>query len=402
MNSKLLRKVVLCLPLLFLLAAGASWSQDSQDMLKSYLRNFAIASLEVKVQVVLDAGKSGSKDLGPLYLRAVDYVLENFSYLETDQRFRTLAVAALDLIRTTGFADARYSVWKLFQTDTSREVRESALKALAVIGKGDAEIAQNLTLWLAAQNSVFQTGKVPEVPVILAAVRALGALGDPVAFPALFAAMNLGYTNDVTSQARESLLAIPGDYRALFNGILRDSSLAEKKLALSMAMESSRLADADKGAVAEFALDVGLHTAAADNQSKTLARELRFLAAKALSGRRWSKATPLAIEHFDAVLLEYERGLADRRFLVEAINLLGDMGSHEAAVRLTQYLILLNSYTEKVREFDSTIVLAVIENLGRLGDKVAFDDLQYVEYLKSYSPEVLAAARRVRAGLKWQ
>ena len=401
MNSKLLRKVVLCLPLLFLLAAGASWSQDSQDMLKSYLRNFAIASLEVKVQVVLDAGKSGSQDLGPLYLRAVDYVLENFSYLETDQRFRILAIAALDLIRTTGFADARYSVWKLFQTDTSREVLESALKALAVIGKGDAEIAQNLTLWLEAQNSVFQTGKVPEVPVVHAAVRALGALGDPIAFPALFTAMNLGYTEDVTSQARESLLTIPGDYRALFNGILHDSSFAEKKLALSMAMESTRLADADKGAVAEFALDVGLHTAAADNQSKTLARELRFLAVKALSGRKWSKATPLAIEHFDVVLLEYERGLADRRFLVEAINLLGNMGSHEAAVRLTQYLILLNSYTEKVREIDSTIVLAVIENLGKLGDKVAFDDLQYVEYLKSYSPEVLAAARRVRAGLKW-
>ncbi len=144
-----------------------------------------------------------------------------------------------------------------------------------------------------------------------------------------------------------------------------------------------------------------LHTASADNESKAMARELRFQAVRALTGRHWSKATPLAIEHFDAVLLEYERGLADRRFLIEAISLLGDMGSHEAAVRLTQYLVLLNAYTERVREFDGTIVLAVIENLGKLGDKVAFDDLQYVEYLKSYSAEVLAAARKVRAGLKW-
>ena len=270
-----------------------------------------------------------------------------------------------------------------------------------MIGKGDAEIARGVTLWLEAQNAVFQTGKVPEIPVVLAAARTLGALGDPVSFPGLFAAMNLGYTEEVTRQARESLLNIPGDYRALFNGILRDSPLPEKKLALTMAMESTRLTEADKGAIAEFALDVGLHTAAADNPSKVLARELRFLAAKALTGRRWSKAASLAIEHFDAVLLEYERGLADRRFLIEALYLLGDMGSHEAAVRLTQYLILLNAYTERVREFDSTVVLAVIENLGKLGDKVAFDDLQYVEYLKAYSPEVRAAARRVRAGLKW-
>ena len=395
------RKTALCLALFCLLAAGAGWPQTPQDLLRSYLRNFAIASLDVKVEIVLDAGQRGLKELGPLYLQAVDYVLDNFSLLETDQRFRTLALAALTQLRATGFAEARNSVWKLFQTDTSQDVRQSALDALAVIGKGDAEVARSLTLWLESQNSVFQTGKVPEVPVVLAAVKALGVLGDPVAFPVLFATMNLGYTDEVSRQARLSLLAIPGDYRAQFIGILRDSSLPEKQLALGMAMDFPRLSDADKGAIAEFALDVGLHTAASDNQSKPLARELRFQAARALTGRHWSKATPLAIEHFDAVLLEYERGLADRRFLVEAINLLGDLGTHEAAVRLTQYLVQLNAYTERVREFDSTIVLAVIENLGRLGDKVAFDDLQYVEYLKSYSPEVLNAARKVRAGLKW-
>jgi hypothetical protein len=401
MERTVRRNFVFSLALAFLLVAGISWSQEPQDLLRSHLRNFAIASLEVKLQIVLEAGKSGQKEMGPLYLRAVDYVLENFSLLDTDQRFRTLAAAALAQIRATGFAEARYSVWKLFQTDSSQEVRVNALDALAVIGKGDAEIARSLTLWLEAQNAVFQTGKVPEIPVILAAVRTLGVLGDPISFPGLFAAMNLGYTEEVTRRARESLLSLPGDYRAAFNGILRDSPLPEKKLALSMAMESTRLAEADKGAIAEFALDVGLHTAAGDNPSKVLARELRFLAAKALTGRKWSKATPLAIEHFDNVLLEYDRGLADRQFLIEAIYLLGDMGNHEAAVRLTQYLILLNAYTERVREFDSTVVLAVIENLGKLGDKVAFDDLQYVEYLKAYSPEVRAAARRVRAGLKW-
>jgi HEAT repeat protein len=401
MKSFAPRQTAPWLALFLLLVAGSGWSQTAQDLLRSYQRNFAIASLDVKVEIVLDAGQRGLKELGPLYLRAVDYVLENFSLLETDQRFRTLALAALTQLRATGFVEARHSVWKLFQTDTSPDVRQSALDALAVIGKGDPEVARSLTLWLESQNSVFQTGKVPDLPVVLTAAKALGALGDPVAFPVLFATLNLGYTDEISRQARLSLLAIPGDYRAQFTGILRDSSLPEKKLALTMAMEFPRLSDADRAAVAEFALDVGLHAASADNESRTLARELRFQAARALTGRRWPKATPLAIEHFDAVLLEYERGLVDRRFLLEAINLLGDVGTHEAAVRLTQYLVLLNAYTERVREFDSTIVLAVIENLGRLGDKVAFDDLQYVEYLKSYSPEVLAAARKVRSGLKW-
>jgi HEAT repeat protein len=385
---------------LLVLSAGPLRAQDAQELLQSYRRNFAIASLEVKIQIVQDAGKTGNREMGPLYLEAVDFVLENYSFLDTDQRFRALGVAATEQIRAIGFAEARYSIWKLFQTDTFQDLRLSCLNALAVVGKGDPEIVQNLNLWLAAQNTVFQTGQIPDVPVILAAVKALGALGDGSSFPVLFSTMNVGYPADVSRIAREALLAIPGNQKDLFVGVLQASSLPEKRLALEMALESNRLSDSDKGEVAEFAMDVGLHTGTTDNQLKASAREIRFMAARALSARKWSKATPLAIEHFNTLLIEYERGLADRRFLVEAVDCLGNMGTHAAAVRLTQYLILLNSYTEKIREFDGVIVLAVIQNLGKLGDKVAFDDLMYVEYL-SYSSEIKAAARKVRSSLAW-
>jgi hypothetical protein len=395
------RRCVPCLLLAFLLAAGAVGAQTAQDMLASYKRNFVIAGLDTKLQIIQDAGRSGGRELGPLYLQAVDYVLENFSLLETDQRFRALGVAAVDLLRAAGYADARFSVLKLFQTDNSRELRVSCLNALGVIGRGDAEIVNILNLWLAAQNTVFRTGKVPDVPVIFAAVKALGGLADGSSFPVLFTTMNLGYTADVTNQAREALQAISGDYKQLFLGVLRDSPLPEKLEALNLALSYERLNESEKGEIAEFALDVGLHTAAADNQLKASARDLRFAAARALAQRKWSKATPLAIENFDAVVLEYERALADRRFVLEAIELLGSVGSHEAAVRLTQYLIYLNSYTERLRSFDSAIVLAVVQSLGRLGDKVAFDDLLYVDHLPSYSNEIKAAARKARSSLKW-
>lgn len=385
---------------LLILWSGPLWAQDTQELLKSFKRNFVIASLEVKIQIVQDAAKTGSREMGPLYLQAVDFVLENFSYLDVEQRFRVLGALAADQIRATGYRDARYSVWKLFQTDSSQDLRLSCLNALAVVGKGDPEIVQNLNLWLTAQNTVFQTGKVPDVPVILAAVKALGSLSDASSFPVLFNTMNLGYPEEVTRASRQALQSIPGDLKAAYLDVLQSRPLPEKRLALEMALDSDRLSDADKGALAELALDMGLHTAAADNQLKAAARELRFSAVKALSARKWSKATALAIEHFNTLLLEYEHGLADRRFLVEAMDCLGSMGTHEAAVRLTQYLILLNSYTERVREFDSVIILSVIQNLGRLGDKVAFDDLMYVEYL-SYPNEIKATARKVRSNLKW-
>jgi len=378
----------------------ALWAQNPQDLLRSYTRNFAIASIDVKIEILRDAGASGHRELGPLYLQAVDYVLDNYAVIETDQRFRQLAVAALGRLREVGYRDARFSVWKLFDMDSETGVRVACLDALSELAQGDPEIVNYINLWLDSQNTVFQTGKVPDVYVISACVRALGRLGDASSFSVLFSTIGRGYTAEISRDARSALLSIRGDLRDGIVNVLRVATLEEKQQALALALESDRLAEEAKAEVAEFALDVGLHTGLADNDARRIAREIRYSAVRALSERRWARATPLAIEHFDTVLLEYDRGLADINRLLEAITLLGNMGTHEAAVRLTQYLMLLNSYTESVQEYDGRIVLAVVENLGRLGDKTAFDDLMYGQYL-SYSGEVKGAIRRALENLKW-
>jgi HEAT repeat protein len=384
---------------LFLLVSSL-WAQNPQDLLRSFKRNFAIASLDVKIQIVQDAGSSGYAEMGPLYLQAVDYVLDNFSLIETDQRFRQLAVLANDQMKSSGYAEGKYSIWKLFDLDTETGVRVSCLNALGVLAQGDSEIIEYMNLGLKNQNTIFQTGTVPDVYVISACVRAIGELGDQSSFPVLFNTMALGYKDDITASARENLFVLDGELKDNMIGVIRESDLPEKKMALEMSMESERLGEEGKGEIAQFAMDVGLHTAAVDNPSQKIAREMRYIAAVALSERRWSSATDLAIEHFDTVLLEYDRGLADKRRVVEAIDCLGNMGTHEAAVRLTQYLVLINSYTERIQEFDNTIVLALILNLGKLGDKTAFDDLMYVQYL-SYSSEIKNAARDALENLKW-
>jgi hypothetical protein len=49
---------------------------------------------------------------------------------------------------------------------------------------------------------------------------------------------------------------------------------------------------------------------------------------------------------------------------------------------------------------DERLVLAVVESLGQLGDKVAFADLSFAQYL-DYSERVKAAARRAIQQLAW-
>jgi HEAT repeat protein len=386
--------------LLFFLLTSGLWAQNTQDLLRSFNRNFAIASIDVKMQIIQDAGNSGYAGMGPLYRQAIDYVLDNFTLIDTDQRFRQLAILALDQMEASGYAEGRYSVWKLFDIEQETGVRISCLNALGTLAQGDEEIIEYLNVWLRKQNTVFQSGKVPDIYVISAAVRALAQLGDQSSFPVLFNTMTIGYMDDITRSAREGLFRLGGELKDNMIAILKGSDLKEKKLALQMSLETDRLDDNAKAEIAQFAMDVGLHTAAADNPSRQIAREIRYLAAAALTERKWSAATDLVIEHFDTVLMEYDRGLADKRRLVEAVDCLGAMATHEAAVRLTQYLVLLNAYTERQQEFDNIIVLAVVENLGVLGDKTAFDDLLYAQYL-SYSSEIKKAARNALDNLRW-
>jgi hypothetical protein len=387
--------VVVCL------SVFAAAAQDTQKVLDTFKRNFAIASLDVKIQILQDAAASkGSVDLGPLYQQAVDFVLDNSSFLSSDPRFRQLAAVASDQIATAAYQPAKFSLWKLFQTDTDTTLRVRIATSLGAIGAGDAEIVGDFNHFLDTQNTTFSTGKGPDVQVVGATVQAMGKLGDPSSFPFLFTAMNLEYSDQITASAKAALLAIKGDLKDMLIGVIKSGLIQEKRKALTMGLDSDTLSSDAKGQVAEYALDVSLHTGANDPTSKGLLRDMRSASAGALKDRNRSSATALLIENLDTTIGEFDRGLTDKRNLLGSIAALGAMGTHDAAVRLTQYLVLLNSYTEKGRGYDEQTVLTLLDNLGILADKVSFDDLMYTQYL-NYTAAVKKSARAALEKLKW-
>jgi hypothetical protein len=392
---------VLCIGIALMVAATAAPAQDAQKILDTFRRNFAIASLDVKIQILQDAaaGKNAA-DMGPLFQQAVDFVIDNASLIPTDARFNQLAALGAEQIGVVAYAPARYSVWKLFQAGVDSMTLAKAAGALGVVGAGDPETIANLNRFVDAQNVLTASGKPFDPAVIAAAFQSLGKLGDPSSFPILFSAVNLGYPEKIAAMARDALLSIKGDFATMITGVIKERPLPEKMLALQMALSSDKLNDEQKGQVAELALDIGLHTGAADAAGKTTLRDMRFAAAAGIASRTWTHATALMIEHLDATIGEFDKGLVDRNHLLDAIGGLGVMASHDAAVRLTQYLVLINSYTEKGKAYDDQVVFTVIQNLGALADKVAFDDLMYTQYL-GYSAAVKKAARAALDKLKW-
>ena len=385
---------------LLIFAATTTRAQDKEVLLKAHIRNFEMAGIEVKIKILEDAAASGAEEFGPLYLQALDYVLSNTALIPEDGRLRQMVVLAADQIKESAYATARYSLWNVFEADQDIMLRVSVLNSLGIVGKGDPAISQELNRWLDAQNNFFNSGKNPDFQVLAACIAALAEIGDPSSFPAIFTAANIGYPGEIATLSKNALMEIKGDLDQNLKSIIKDQPIADKKTALVMALEHEGLEDDRKAEVAEFAMDMALHMGLADAGQRAIAREIRFEAAEALMERKWSRATPLAIEHFDATLLEYEKGVSTKNSFIGAIATLGSMGSHEAAVRLTQYLVLLNSYSESGMRVDDRIILALVNNLGGLGDKVAFDDLMYVGYL-NYTSQIKKAARKSLENLKW-
>ena len=387
--------VLLLVPLL------AARAQESSKILDTYRRNFTIASLDVKIQILQDAssGKNAA-DMGPLYEQALEFVTDNGNLMASDTRFNQLAAVAAEQVGNIKYAASKDSLWKLFSVDSDTQTLQKAAIALGAVGVGDADVVANLNHYVDTRNTTFAGGGQVDMIVFAACLQALGTLGDPSSFPILFTAVNLGYSDQISAIAKTALLSIKGDLATLLTDVIKNRPLGEKRLALQMALASDKLTDDQKAHVAQFALDVSLHSSAADVAQKNGFRDMRFVAARALGDRKWAPAAALLIEHLDTTIGEFDKGVVDTNHLLDAIDELGSTGTHEAAVRLTQYLVLINSYTEKGKAFDEKVVTTIVNDLGNIGDNVSFDDLMYTQYL-NYPTGVKKAARAALDKLKW-
>ena len=150
-----MRRALGILAALFISVAGAQ-AQDAKTVLETFRRNFAIASLDVKIQILQDAARAkNAGEMGPLFQQAVDFVVDNASLIPSDPRFRQLAAFAAEQIAVAAYVPARYSIWRLFQIDSDTSALVNAANALGVIGAGDPEIAGNLNRFLETQNTLF-------------------------------------------------------------------------------------------------------------------------------------------------------------------------------------------------------------------------------------------------------
>ena len=357
-----------------------------------FKKNFEKGNMQVKYQVLLDAINMGIEGMETLFYEAILYVLNEIDRLEIEDMLVRIANVTVSQIHVMNYREALDEMWKLFSWTTHTELRVNILIALGDIGGESPALIKKMNKWLDSQNDIFLTGKIMDLQVIIACVQALGKIGDPSSFVPVFTTMILQYSALVTSTAEQALDMIKGDITQLYMSVIMEGRYTEKKQSLLNSIKATKLTDEEKCIIAEFALNIALHSSPVDQDDKIAALEIRYIAVEFLSEKGWSNASELMVEHFNQAVFDLDKGRVEKSFLIKAIEALGNMKTHEAAKRLTLYLELINSFTESDRVYDEQIVLAVIYALENLGDRIASGALLYTRYL-DYSKNIKKAAQ---------
>ncbi|GAB1456125.1 hypothetical protein MASR2M48_14320 [Spirochaetota bacterium] len=385
---------------ILVLCALSAQAQESSDLIDTYRRNFVRSSLGTKLELLKEASVYDDVNMGPLYDTAIQFVLSNASLLASDALLRDISVLSVNMVRRYKYAPAAENLWSLFNVYKDSLVRVPLLQTLAEVAVGNGSIIQELNAFLDAQISLYKSGARLDIAVLDASIFAIGRLGDPSSFPYLFAAYTASVSKAITESASVAMANLSGDYASFLAEAIRSHIPSEKAAALEAGLRGDALPAEKRAELAEAALSVGVLYQGSSASDQTYIIAMRTQAARELTAREWQKASPLAIRHFYDFQIQYKRGQVSKSNFLESIALLGAMGTSDAAQALSLYLQLINTETEQGKSFDEQIALAVVNNLGRLGDKAAFDYLLYIGYLQ-YPESVKKAARDALQKLRW-
>lgn len=402
MKHNTLAILTLLLALRVSLGVQLSFAQTDNPLLQSYQKLFIRTSLATKTEVIENALKDPDiqNSLGDFFDYTLSFILQYADVMKDDPEMIQLASTIAKATAHSGVAQNRDALWRLFMAYRDSETRVAVLDALAVLGKGDSRVVENLNQFLSNQNNVYRSGLIPDYPVLAACINTLGKLGDGSSFPVLFSAMIAGYPEEYSRLAAQALGSIKGDYKKYLIDVIRKNSPVEKLAAFNAGMDHSDFTPADRGEIAENALDISLSIIAPVESDQDFLDELRYASIRVLSEQRWSRATTLVIKHFYRLQTDYSNNLVPKSRYIEAIQCLGSMGTTEAAQALSLQLGLINTTMERTKEFDQEVLTALIEALGNIGDKVAFDYLLYIGFLP-YPDSIQSAAREAMNRLKW-
>ena len=357
---------------------------------QEYKKKFIKGNISDKTAAVREA--SGQEGIW-LSQKAIEFVLENNDIIGTDRDMDGLAVAAVlslpnDYVAGLSETDKNAVMDKfilLFDKFSRSNTVQIAVQS-KVLSLKDIMNTQPFTDVL---NKFLQSPQVlsSDSSLLKSVINSLGFIGNNISFSILYNDLNdkrySAYYSDIEITIKK---LIPVSMNEVLH-IVRSKDSANTQRIFNIVKQ----ADITTNNLCEIAENILI-------ESPLIS--LQFEALSILNAHKWTRASNSVLAFFAASQKNFQNGLIEEAQFVELINSLVNLSPLDAVSPLIKFLGELNSQLEYNNTVSQDVVLAVINSLGAIGDKSAFDALLSVTYL-NYPEPVLSAARQALAGLRW-
>ena len=386
-----MKKNFLLILILFIPMVIFANSQDEQIMILK--KTFYRGNLQDKIQVISDAAKM-EENLEEIFLSSMDFVVSYGEILKNDESMIQLAKITVENLKKVDKNKVPSFLIDLFPLYNSEIIINSILNTIANLQINDSKI--NILL----KDYGLSLLENPQEKAMGLLVSTMEQIDDSTFFPVLFKyAASSNIPESVRNQSESVISGFVERYKTDMVSIIENGSLSEKHLALKIVLNNEKKSDFLRAEIAEKALQVSIINIGDTNQKKELI-DFQLSAIRELRRVGWTRSTDLVVSFFNFARSEYENESLAEDDYIEIISCVEELATSKASSILSDYLAYFNSQTEQGISCSESVVLAVINALGNLGNKTAFDNLLYVGYL-SYSEEIIEASRVALAGLKF-
>lgn len=370
----------------------------------SYTIQYLKGNITDKTRAIKESTGSESDYLAN---RAIEYALENKELLGTDRDLDALVVAAVlsisdDYLKNSNdeekvkFSEKLYNLYSNFEDSNTVEIailtKLESIKDLLPIEK----FVNNLNNKLKNENMNDM-----DPSFLKTTLSSLEKMGNTESFIILYYFYSADKYPKFEEEIEKTLITLSPNAVNEILGFIKEADSNQLKRIYSLTTKTQKLSKNNVCIIAENLLNRSILLMG--DSSKILPEDidLQITCLKILADNKWTRASDSVLSYFQITKSLYKiNSIKDEDFTF-VISSLSSITPLKAVTPLTSYLEELNGRKENGEEVSSSVILSLINTLGAIGDKAAFDSLLAVTYL-SYEEAILSAARQALSGLRWQ
>lgn len=388
---------------LFLFSFIPAFSQEKSPKNSEHISKFLKGNISDKTLAVREAS---GHDAIWLSSKAIEFTLENKAILGNDRDLDGLAVAAILSISPENITKSSELDKKEFEKQFIQlfnEFKSSNTVQIALLTK-IVTLKESLSLkdFVTVLNNYLMTNTVQDIDssVFKSALTAFESIGNSETFIILYNFLNNQKYSAYHKQLEKTISLLIPRFMDETLGLIQTATMNQLKSIFNLAEKNSTISKNNRCEISEKVLTKSILLMDSTSQVSTEDIEIQINALKILTENKWTRASNIAISYFRLAKVMFVNNIISEEQFITTISSLSSVAPIDSVSELTIYLEELNSQKEKGNQISVNLVLSVINTLGAIGDKSAFDSLLAVTYL-NYDESVLTAAREALSGLRW-